>query len=248
MHMPTLLTAVGVLAGTSLAQSVTIEVQGPSTAQPGEVVSVAVRATLAGFPGGAIGGYGLDLDVTAGRSLLSGVSPATSPALTVGVLPGAASTAGIERAVGGQLPNVSGINPGVDTSSTITLFTADVTIDPGAASGDVTLTPAFAESGGFVVFPDASSGANLRAPGDAGVAVTLLPLTIGVGGAVNDCVADIDGDGDVDLGDFGLFGSAFNARLGDPNYNPDADLDGDGDVDLGDFGIFGTEFNRNDCL
>ena len=68
----------------------------------------------------------------------------------------------------------------------------------------------------------------------------------------NACVADIDNDGDVDLGDFGLFGAAFNSMVGDPNYNPDADLDnmgaGDGDVDLGDFGIFGAEFNRSDCL
>lgn len=61
------------------------------------------------------------------------------------------------------------------------------------------------------------------------------------------CAGDFDGDGDVDLGDFGVFGSAFNSNVGDANYNAAADFDGDGDVDLGDFGVFGGEFSRTDC-
>ncbi|GAB4546844.1 MAG: hypothetical protein Tsb0013_06050 [Phycisphaerales bacterium] len=61
------------------------------------------------------------------------------------------------------------------------------------------------------------------------------------------CPADFDNDGDVDLGDFGVFGSAFGSMTGDVNYDQKADLDGDGDVDLGDFGVFGGEFGRSDC-
>ncbi|GAB4546926.1 MAG: hypothetical protein Tsb0013_06210 [Phycisphaerales bacterium] len=61
------------------------------------------------------------------------------------------------------------------------------------------------------------------------------------------CDGDFDGDGDVDLGDFGVFGSAFGSMTGDANYDPNADFDNDGDVDLGDFGIFGGEFGRTDC-
>ncbi len=68
------------------------------------------------------------------------------------------------------------------------------------------------------------------------------------GPPANSCFADFDGDGDVDLGDFGVFGAAFNAMSGDGNYNMSADFDNDGDVDLGDFGVFGSEFNRADCL
>ena len=64
----------------------------------------------------------------------------------------------------------------------------------------------------------------------------------------NACLADFDNDGDVDLGDFGIFGGAFGAMLGDPSYNASADFDSDSDIDLGDFGIFGTEFGRTDCL
>ena len=61
------------------------------------------------------------------------------------------------------------------------------------------------------------------------------------------CVADLDMDGDVDLGDFGRFGTAFGSMLGDPNYDSAADLDNNGFINLGDFGAFGAEFGRDDC-
>ncbi|MEM1424699.1 MAG: hypothetical protein AAGH64_11950, partial [Planctomycetota bacterium] len=60
--------------------------------------------------------------------------------------------------------------------------------------------------------------------------------------SVNNCVANFDGDSDVDLGDFGVFGAAFGSMTGDANYDARADFDDDGDVDLGDFGVFGAEF------
>ena len=57
------------------------------------------------------------------------------------------------------------------------------------------------------------------------------------------CPADIDFDGDVDLGDFGVFGAEFGRTDCAPTTNPcGADLDGAGDVDLGDFGLFGSLF------
>ncbi|MEM1423661.1 MAG: hypothetical protein AAGH64_06625, partial [Planctomycetota bacterium] len=62
------------------------------------------------------------------------------------------------------------------------------------------------------------------------------------------CGGDFDGDGDVDLGDFGVFGAAFGSFDTDSNWDPRADFDNDGDVDLGDFGVFGAEFGRTDCL
>ncbi|MEM1424731.1 MAG: hypothetical protein AAGH64_12110, partial [Planctomycetota bacterium] len=71
---------------------------------------------------------------------------------------------------------------------------------------------------------------------------------VGIEPIGNSCLGDFDGDGDVDLGDFGLFGAAFNSMAGDANYFAPADFDNDGDVDLGDFGVFGSEFNRTDCL
>lgn len=58
-------------------------------------------------------------------------------------------------------------------------------------------------------------------------------------------MADLDGDGDVDLSDFALLQTCFNG----PNRPPatgctvGADLDGDADVDLDDFARFQTCFN-----
>ncbi len=56
------------------------------------------------------------------------------------------------------------------------------------------------------------------------------------------CSADFDGNGSVNLGDFGVFGAAFGSSVGDMNYNADADFDGNGSVNLGDFGVFGSQF------
>lgn len=53
---------------------------------------------------------------------------------------------------------------------------------------------------------------------------------------------DFDGDGDVDIVDFGTFGQNFGLT-GQPTDPPvDGDFDGDGDVDIVDFGTFGQNF------
>ena len=61
------------------------------------------------------------------------------------------------------------------------------------------------------------------------------------------CAADLDGDGDVDLGDFGFFGMVFGLSLVDAGYEEGADFDGDGVIDLSDFGLFGAQFGRTGC-
>ncbi|MEM1423884.1 MAG: hypothetical protein AAGH64_07755, partial [Planctomycetota bacterium] len=78
--------------------------------------------------------------------------------------------------------------------------------------------------------------------------IVLCDITPGGCPIDNACAADFDGDGDVDLGDFGVFGGAFGSAAGGVTYSAAADFDGDGDVDLGDFGLFGGEFGRGDCL
>ncbi len=57
--------------------------------------------------------------------------------------------------------------------------------------------------------------------------------------------ADFDGDGDVDLADFGYFQSCFNGPNGTYGSSgcEDADFDRDNDVDLVDFGVFQRCFN-----
>ena len=84
------------------------------------------------------------------------------------------------------------------------------------------------------------NGGNIGPRPDAVAALTMIDEMF-----VFFCDADLDRDGDVDLGDFGIFGPSFGTTPGVNNWNPRADLDGDGDVDIGDFGIFGQQFGAN---
>lgn len=53
---------------------------------------------------------------------------------------------------------------------------------------------------------------------------------------------DIDGDGDVDLGDFSIFGACFQSPP--KPYQARCDMDCDGDVDLGDFSRFAQHWQH----
>jgi parallel beta-helix repeat protein len=55
---------------------------------------------------------------------------------------------------------------------------------------------------------------------------------------------DIDGDGDVDRYDFGIFAVAYGSSAGDLNYEIECDFDDDGDVDRYDFGIFSANYGK----
>jgi hypothetical protein len=56
---------------------------------------------------------------------------------------------------------------------------------------------------------------------------------------------DLDGDGDVDGVDFGIFAPCYGSFFGQPAYKVVADLDHDGDVDGVDFGIFAPCYGKN---
>jgi hypothetical protein len=59
---------------------------------------------------------------------------------------------------------------------------------------------------------------------------------------------DIDGDGDVDLADFAIFGQAWANWYPPPPqdiYDWRCDYDGDGDIDLADFSIFGQHWDHS---
>lgn len=51
------------------------------------------------------------------------------------------------------------------------------------------------------------------------------------------CIADIDGDGDVDQSDLGILLAAWDSSPGDDNWDYRADIDGDGHVGQSDLGI-----------
>lgn len=62
----------------------------------------------------------------------------------------------------------------------------------------------------------------------------------------DELLGDFDGDGDVDVSDFGAFGQCFGGAFNPPALacpmGVDADLDDDGDVDTGDFALFSQNF------
>ncbi len=53
----------------------------------------------------------------------------------------------------------------------------------------------------------------------------------------DDCVGDVDGDGDTDLTDLGILLAAWGSEPGDPNWDPRADLDPTGRINAADLGI-----------
>ncbi|MEO1128079.1 MAG: dockerin type I domain-containing protein [Planctomycetota bacterium] len=228
----------------AFGQNVTVNVTGPATANPGDTVTVTVSATVDSLPGGAIGGYGLDVAATANPGAVSGFAAAVSPTLTLGTVAGTPGAGVLDRVIGGQLSNVFNLNPSIDTSTTLTLFTTDVTIDAGATPGttitiDVSPTAA---GGGVYLYPDTTAGASVLAPTDGGTSLTTVALDILVPVA---CNGDIDGDGSTNLSDFTILAQNFGAT-GLPSGNGESrgvgDLNDDGSVNLADFTILANDF------
>jgi len=55
-------------------------------------------------------------------------------------------------------------------------------------------------------------------------------------------LGDVDGDGDVDRYDYGLFAGAYGTSEGDPDFDPRCDFDDDADVDRYDYGILAQNY------
>ncbi|MEO1128113.1 MAG: dockerin type I domain-containing protein [Planctomycetota bacterium] len=230
-------------ASTALGQNVTVTLTGPATASPGESVTVTVSATVDTLPGGAIAGYGLDVAATTGASAVSGFAPAISPTLTLGTVAGTPGPGGLNRVVGGQLANIFNLNPSIDTATTLTLFTTEVTIDAGASLGTtVTIDVSPVTGGGVLLYPSTIAGTSVRAPADGGTSLTTVPLNILVPLL---CVGDVNGNGATDLTDFTLLAQNFGATglpSGSGQSRPLGDLNDDGNINLSDFTILASDF------
>lgn len=57
---------------------------------------------------------------------------------------------------------------------------------------------------------------------------------------------DVNNDGIVDIGDYGILSSAFDTLPGDPTYDARADLNEDGVIDIADYGVLSSAFDMAD--
>ncbi|MEM1424268.1 MAG: hypothetical protein AAGH64_09715, partial [Planctomycetota bacterium] len=102
---------------------------------------------------------------------------------------------------------------GTETSFNLLLSTTSEIADTRSATL-VSVTPITPGAPGLTV-------SSLRTRYAASIRADLGPVPVTL------CAGDFDGDLDVDLGDFGVFGAAFNSTTGDANYDPRADFDND---------------------
>ncbi|MEM9083557.1 MAG: hypothetical protein AAGB34_08175 [Planctomycetota bacterium] len=216
-------------AGFASAQAVEVAVTTNDTPAPGGTITVDVTANMTGFSGTpAFAGYGLDLDVTAGTAGAAGFSTATSGAsLQIGTLAGTVDgTTGLDRAVGGQVSNIFNVNPSVDTSSSVLLFSADFTIDAGCTE-QITIGASVASNGGVVVYPDANAGTNVFAGESGGPTLSFTDLVIDC--AAPSCDGDANGDNVVNVDDF------IAVLLNFGGAGPVGDANNDSVVNVADF-------------
>lgn len=100
----------------------------------------------------------------------------------------------------------------------------------------------------FVTVPAGSTTTSLSVTTGYTAADVTVNVTATLNGTVNVpllikfLLGDIDHDGEVGPGDFGLLSVAFGSLPGDSNWNAACDLDGDFEIGPGDFGILSAQF------
>ncbi len=59
------------------------------------------------------------------------------------------------------------------------------------------------------------------------------------------CIYDLDEDGFIGTGDYGIFSPAWHSSQGDPNWNEQCDFDGDGFIGTGDWSWFSLNWHKD---
>jgi len=245
-------------AGAALAQSATVSLESSAgtTVAPGDTVTITVSADydLAGAGSGVFGaagfyGFGGDVGASGPNAAdASAASAATSANLLSGAVASTAASPDLARAAAGR-----GLSGGL-AANPAELFSFDLTIDPAAADGSLTL-----EFTGAVVLvrgDDLETYSTTPGPNQSSLTSNALTLTImstGGGCALADitatgtCDTAAGGDGVIDLSDFSCYLSEWS------NSTPVADITttgtcnpgmgGDG-VDLSDFSCYLAEWSQ----
>ena len=170
--------AVAALAGAATAQDFTITAVAPAAVNPGETYTVEFWGAVSGadFVDGfsAMAGFGVD---ALGSGSVASVTEATIADWAAGFgVPGTVNGANVEGISGGQLANLFGIlNPAIDLSNPIMMFTIEVT---AGASGSITYVAGNPNvNGGLSFYPDSQDGASIIAPNDAGTTLSMVSAT-----------------------------------------------------------------------
>lgn len=205
-----LVAIVGGVVGTGWAQDFEMYLVAPHLVSGPAGTSYTVEV-WGQFSGGAwvdgtsaLAGFGIDIIATGGRLLVDSVTPGynTGGGITL-------SEAGFNVGPdllgvrGGQLANLFGfLNPNIDMSNPIQLFTFDVTITGEA--GVIEYTPMNpAAEGGLSFYPISTDGASIAAPNDAGTTLTLTGART---------IVNVPGSGGLVVGSMALVGAMRRRR------------------------------------
>lgn len=120
----------------------------------------------------AMAGFGIDIENTLGGGEVSVSNVQIGGWAAAFGQTGQIDGSDITGVSGGQLANLFGIlNPGIDTSNPIRLFTFDVEIDTPSAIHFQPVNPNI--NGGLSFYPDSTDGASIVAPNDPDSSLTL---------------------------------------------------------------------------
>jgi len=250
------------LAGTALAQTVTVTLTSPQNGAgvaPGATISWQIAFTASAGDNQGLALLSADLTQDAGNATLLDIPPADSVPAAMsnfsrpdgisnpGETDPVSGYTGVQRGTAGQ-QNLIQIGGGQNTFGQALPVGAGIGENANVAAGVGQGGSQMLASGSFVA-PSACGSytfslANVQA--NVLTQVNAPPTASTVASATVDASAgtitfsvviagDLDGDGDVDLGDLAVMLSNFGTPSG--ALPEDGDLDGDGDVDLADLAV-----------
>ncbi len=168
------------LAAAASAQDFEISVVAPVEVAPGATYTVELWGSVSGAPWvqgtSAMSGFGIDAVATAGAAGVGSITGSNIAGWASGFgTNGTIQGANLVGTSGGQLANLFGfLNPNINMSNPILLFSFDVTVANGFF-GTITYSAANPNvNGGLSFYPVSTDGASIIAPNNAGTTLTLL--------------------------------------------------------------------------